>query len=64
MILSKWMGLSGMPHRRNQPCPIKHEVSNLYERLEGILIKFVDYTKLGIANINDSKSYPEARTMG
>lgn len=43
---------------------MKHVVSNLDERLEGILAELVDYTKLGIVNINDSKRYPEIRTMG
>lgn len=58
------MVFSSMLHRGNQPCLIKHVVSNLDERLEGILAELVDYTKLGIVNINDSKRYPEIRTMG
>ena len=43
---------------------IKHAVSNLDKRLEGVLVELADYTKLGIVNINDSKRYSETRTMG
>lgn len=50
----------------NQPHPTEHH--NLDERLEGLLIKLIDYTKLGTVSKNtetaDSKRYPKVSTMG
>lgn len=64
---SQWMdGLGGVLHWGHQPC-INIKFSNSKERSEGILIKLVDYTKLGIVSKNwddyNSKRYSEVRTM-